>query len=636
MAEKLGSAVLELRTDDSKFTKGVKRAQTGAKKLDRSLGKTQRAAKKLGTGLASLGGRLAKLGRSMASLRGAAVLAAGVAGLGLMIKRSLDAADKIGKMADAIGISTKALQEYRFAAGLSGVETGKLDQALLKATKNIGELGRKSSELDTALRDLDSALLANIRSAGSVEEAINLAFVAMAGYEDQTKRAAVASAIFGRSGIVMTNIVRDGVDAFRAMIARAKELGLIIPEALIRNAEAANDALSEMFQVIDIASTTTLLTFAPLITEIAGAFIGWLPAIKGASDALGLWLGLLDGVSVEGLKAGLAEAVEELREFEEGAIRSASAMQFVAEAKGFDSLAELILQAKLKIEEFERAIRSATKAKDELLPVIDVEAHVAVPLGGFPVPPDQEEFNAAMKKRIELEQRTARVILETRTAQERYNKEMVELKELLDLGKIDWETYERAVEAAKKELDEFKNAGVEAFTELERIGVDAFEDLTNALLEFTKTGKFEWTDLAKVAVRAIFQIIRAQSQSTGGGIFGEIFSAFTGQKGPVDTGGFELPSFRHGGGLGAGQIGLVGEAGREIAMGGVASTIFSNKDTEAILGGGGPVFNIDARGADRQGMRELRSLIEQLDGSIEPRAVSAIVDMQRRSLSLLD
>ncbi|KKM84737.1 hypothetical protein LCGC14_1296280, partial [marine sediment metagenome] len=41
MVERLGSAVLELSTDDKKFTKGVKGAKTAAGKLDKNLGKAE-------------------------------------------------------------------------------------------------------------------------------------------------------------------------------------------------------------------------------------------------------------------------------------------------------------------------------------------------------------------------------------------------------------------------------------------------------------------------------------------------------------------------------------------------------------------------------------------------------------------
>ena len=172
------------------------------------------------------------------------------AALGLFSGAMIAAADAIAKTADSIGISTDALQEMRFAADLAGVSQEKLDKALQKATRNIGELGRSSSELDTALRDLAPSLLENMRAAKSVEEALDLAFRAMAEMENQTQRAAVANAIFGRSGILMTKIVRDGADAFDEARASARRLGIVIEESLLRRAVILKDQMTILGTII--------------------------------------------------------------------------------------------------------------------------------------------------------------------------------------------------------------------------------------------------------------------------------------------------------------------------------------------------------------------------------------------------
>ncbi|MCH7995459.1 MAG: hypothetical protein IIB57_13585 [Planctomycetes bacterium] len=93
MPERLGSAVLELRTDDAKFTKGVKGAESGARKLGRQLKKTGDRSRTLGFRLSVLGTRVRALGRSFFTLRNAAILVAGITGLGLITKKALDTAD---------------------------------------------------------------------------------------------------------------------------------------------------------------------------------------------------------------------------------------------------------------------------------------------------------------------------------------------------------------------------------------------------------------------------------------------------------------------------------------------------------------------------------------------------------------
>lgn len=281
MVERLGAAVLELRTDDARFTKGVARAEVGARKLDRGLKKTGRSARTLGARLSALGARVGALGRSMFSLRNAAVLAAGVVGLGLLTKKALDLADAIAKSADVIGISTDTLQKYRFAAGQAGVDQGKFTQALKTFGKQLGELRTTGlGTLSELLKKMNPALLQSLAAANTVEEGFLLLLDALGNTTNQMERLAVSSAAFGRgAGAAIVNIAKDGGEAFREWARRLEEAGGIIPEKLLRQAEAAKDELAFLAEVIKVQLTIALLQAAPEITRLAKAFSDAIPGI---------------------------------------------------------------------------------------------------------------------------------------------------------------------------------------------------------------------------------------------------------------------------------------------------------------------------------------------------------------------
>ena len=159
---------------------------------ERSMRRIDRGSDRASRGLGTLGDRASSLRRNMCLLGGVVAGVAAAGGLALLVKRSIDAADAIAKTADAIGISTDALQELRFALGISGVATEQTDKGLKKFTRNMGELARSSSETQTTLKDLDPTLLSNLRSLNSVEDQLQISFRALASYTDQTKRGAVA------------------------------------------------------------------------------------------------------------------------------------------------------------------------------------------------------------------------------------------------------------------------------------------------------------------------------------------------------------------------------------------------------------------------------------------------------------
>ena len=83
---------------------------------------------------------------------------AGAAGFVTLGKNALDTADKIGKTADMIGIGTDALQEYRHAAKLSGVEQATLDNGLGAFTKRLGEARAGTGALVTYLNKYDQEM----------------------------------------------------------------------------------------------------------------------------------------------------------------------------------------------------------------------------------------------------------------------------------------------------------------------------------------------------------------------------------------------------------------------------------------------------------------------------------------------
>lgn len=66
---------------------------------------------------------LAGVGRSILSMKTALVGLAGAAGLGLLVKSSLDSIDALGKTASKLGVTTAELQKLRYASELAGVET---------------------------------------------------------------------------------------------------------------------------------------------------------------------------------------------------------------------------------------------------------------------------------------------------------------------------------------------------------------------------------------------------------------------------------------------------------------------------------------------------------------------------------
>jgi hypothetical protein len=110
----------------------------------------------------------------------------------------------------------------------------------------------------------------------------------------------------------------------------------------------------------------------------------------------------------------------------------------------------------------------------------------------------------------------------------------------------------------------------------------------------------------------------------GGGIFGDLFKKVFTKSDAVPIGDIFGGFFANGGYLEPGKIGVVGERGPELVLGGnTGKTIIPNNK----IGGGGNTYNIDARGADQGAVLRLEQALQALAGPgvIERRVATAQV-----------
>ena len=691
MATAAGALFVDFGTNSASFIRDMGKS---ARAVNSNSARMNKSLARLDRGFLKVRKSLARMAKRTLSLRGAVATLAGGAGLGLLIKRSLDVADSIAKTADAAGISTDALQEYRFAAQLSGVATEQFDKSLLQIGKRMGELRtRTDSELITALKNFDAELLENIRNASSQEAALDLVFRKMGSLTDQTQRIALATAVFGRSGILMTNIVRGGAQELDNMRQKARDLGIVIEESLLRNAENAKDQLFILGQVIGTNVTQAILKAAPQIADMAKQFADAIPEILNTTRAFLEFIGVLEKSRIQKMNEDIAALTVRIKALNEeletplgprtegpgverlerliderdvllarvrvletpvkpaaagapapspGAAPGAGGL--VARAPTFDALD--LTRARLQAEQ---ASLAALKAEGGAVALVASE-HFR--LG--------EAAKEAAQARAEAAEASALVIVRAgETAVEVYNREIQELKdlreELAKYGKsrlLTEEQFQRASAQAVERLKERQKAEQEArrttdeMTEAQRRLVDRGLNLVDQAIAGNIRG---WRDWARIAIneirRVLNEILRNKDlfkfdpvmTSGGGGFLGGLLGLFGGGGGgglgPQFTGTGALGllssgSFAHGGRPPVGRVAIVGEKGPEPFIPDRPGTILPNSALSGLGGGVTNIYNIDARNAKFGVEQDIIRALNDLDRSIEPRAL-AVVSFKR-------
>lgn len=173
----------------------------------------------------------------------------------------------------------------------------------------------------------------------------------------------------------------------------------------------------------------------------------------------------------------------------------------------------------------------------------------------------------------------------------------------------------------------------------------AFKGAEDAFVEFTRTGKLNFKDMANSIIEDLIRIQFRRNTANlidgllgggsggggSGGLFGNLLGGLGGLFGGApNSAGLEpimwnSPRlFADGGYLEPGKFGIAGEAGAELIYGGKTGVSVFNQDQ---LGRGGNTYYIDARGADQSAITRLEQSLLTLAGPgvIESRVNNAQV-----------
>lgn len=152
--------------------------------------------------------------------------------------------DDIAKAAKRTGISTDAMQRFSMAAKLSGTSMEGLETGVRRMAGVIYDAG---VGLETAKRPLaDLGLSFDELKDQLPEDQLTTILERLAGVTNATKRAALATDIFGRSGTMLLPMLDGGGEGLRQLMTEADRLHLIIPPEQIAAAEELNDAMDRV------------------------------------------------------------------------------------------------------------------------------------------------------------------------------------------------------------------------------------------------------------------------------------------------------------------------------------------------------------------------------------------------------
>jgi hypothetical protein len=205
----------------------------------------------------------------------------------------------------------------RYAASLAGVEQNTLDMALQRFTRRVGEAARGTGEAKEALASMGVALRDQNGHIRRSEDLLDDVAEALRAVEDPAERLRLAFKLFDSEGVAMVNMLNRGADGLADMRQRARDLGIVLEEDLIRNAEQAKDELDTLGTVISANLTRAILDLSPLIADLSSGLAELAADAGVAYERLKLVLRgdfNFEGMSLRSTRRIVAEQREELQE----------------------------------------------------------------------------------------------------------------------------------------------------------------------------------------------------------------------------------------------------------------------------------------------------------------------------------
>lgn len=162
------------------------------------------------------------------------------------------------------GLSTKTIQQMKYAENLIDVSYGTITGSLTKITramadaKNGNEATAQSfAELGVAIYDASTGQL---RDAESVFYDV---IDALGGIENQTDRDAAAMSLLGKSAQDLNPLILQGSQALKALGEEAEATGYILDESQVKQLGAVDDAYQRLQLQIEATKKELAVEFAP-------------------------------------------------------------------------------------------------------------------------------------------------------------------------------------------------------------------------------------------------------------------------------------------------------------------------------------------------------------------------------------
>ena len=215
--------------------------------------------------------------------------------MGYLVYKTGEYGFEILQAADKLNIATDALQEYRYAGAMVGIEQRTLTMGLQRFLRRAAEASAGTGEAKDTLAELGIKLKDSSGKLREADDLLNQVADAMKNVKDEGQLLRIAFKLFDSEGVQMVTLLKHGSEELERLREEARATGIVMDrEALETTAEFRNELLTLKAVMIGVRNTIGV-ALMPVLIDAMRRFRGWWKINRDiVKERLDVWLKRVD------------------------------------------------------------------------------------------------------------------------------------------------------------------------------------------------------------------------------------------------------------------------------------------------------------------------------------------------------
>lgn len=216
--------------------------------------------------------------------KGIEALANGIKKVGKALKDSIvdsaKYADEMNTLAKQTGLSTDALQEYKYMSDLVDVDLETITGSMSKLIRNMNSARKGTGDAAKAFDTLGINITTANGELRNNQDVFNEVVTALGQIANETERDSIAMAIFGKSAQDLNPLIVAGGEAIAQYAQEAHDMGYVLDTEAINSLNNVNDSFDRLKNAATGIKNQLGQALAPFIEELAQKMQEWVASVN--------------------------------------------------------------------------------------------------------------------------------------------------------------------------------------------------------------------------------------------------------------------------------------------------------------------------------------------------------------------